>query len=125
MALFPIKLSFETPLASGPPTRKPDAMHLDAAYYRDFYLGPLGRVVRRLVGRRIRARWPDVSGQTVMGLGYACPYLSVYAGEAERLGSLMPAAQGVVRWPEEPPTVSRSRHSPAGKPVRYPMPRVR
>ncbi|HSM20306.1 MAG TPA: methyltransferase domain-containing protein, partial [Hyphomicrobiales bacterium] len=78
-------------------------MHLDAAYYRDFYLEPLGRVVRRLVGRRIRARWHDVSGQTVMGIGYASPYLSVYAGEAERLASLMPAGQGVVRWPDEPP----------------------
>jgi len=78
-------------------------MHLDAAYYRDFYLGPLGRLVRRLVGRPIRARWPDVSGETLIGLGYASPYLGVYAGEAVRLGSLMPAAQGAVRWPDEPP----------------------
>ena len=78
-------------------------MHLDAAYFRDFYLGRLGRVVRRLVSRRIRARWPDASGETVMGLGFASPYLGVYAGEAGRLGSLMPAAQGVVRWPEKPP----------------------
>ncbi|MDP2620891.1 MAG: methyltransferase domain-containing protein [Hyphomicrobiales bacterium] len=78
-------------------------MYLDAAYYRDFYLGRLGRVVRRLISRRIRARWPDVGGETVMGLGFAPPYLGVYAGEAERLGALMPAAQGVVAWPEEPP----------------------
>jgi len=103
LAFFAIKLSSETPLASGPATRKTQAMHLGAGYYRDFYLGPLGRVVRRLVGRRIRARWHDVNGLTVMGLGYASPYLGVYAGEAEHLGSLMPAAQGVVRWPDEPP----------------------
>ena len=78
-------------------------MYLDAAYYSDFYSRPLGRLVRRLIGRRIRARWPDVSGKTVMGLGFACPYLGVYAGEAERLAALMPAPQGVVRWPDEPP----------------------
>lgn len=78
-------------------------MHLDAAYYRDFYQGPLGRVVRRLVARHIRARWPNVSGETVMGLGFASPYLGVYAGEAARLAALMPAAQGVVHWPDEPP----------------------
>ena len=78
-------------------------MYLDAAYYRDFYSGPLGRMARRLVGRAIRARWPDAAGQTVMGLGYACPYLGVYKAEADRLAALMPAAQGALHWPAKPP----------------------
>jgi len=45
--------------------------------------------------------WPDLSGQSVLGLGYSIPYLKLFSGEAERTLSAMPAAQGVLRWPEE------------------------
>jgi hypothetical protein len=48
-------------------------MHHDVADLRDFYSGPLGLVVRRLLAQRIRARWPEAKGQTVMGLGSAPP----------------------------------------------------
>lgn len=78
-------------------------MLIDVTALGAFYAGPLGVMARRLIGRRVRAFWPDVTGRTVMGLGYPVPYLGVFAGEAERVAALMPAAQGVACWPAEPP----------------------
>jgi SAM-dependent methyltransferase len=74
-------------------------MHHDVADLRDFYAGPLGLVVRRLLAQRIRARWPEARGQTVIGLGFCTPYLGSYRNEAARVGALMPAAQGALVWP--------------------------
>lgn len=76
-------------------------MHIDVVDLREFYARPLGAVVRRLVGARIRARWSNVSGLDVYGLGYAAPFLAVFRGEARRVGAIMPAAQGVIAWPRE------------------------
>ena len=49
-------------------------MHLDAFDLKDFYARRLGLMVRRLLRHRIRARWDDVRGMRVFGLGYATPY---------------------------------------------------
>jgi SAM-dependent methyltransferase len=76
-------------------------MHPDVVDLRSFYGGPLGHVARRLLGRRIRARWTDVTGLAVAGVGYATPYMDVLSGEAERALAFMPAAQGVVNWPAD------------------------
>lgn len=66
---------------------------------RDFYARPLGGMVRRLLGHRIRARWRRLTGATLMGLGYPTPYLSAFRGEANCLAALMPASQGALLWP--------------------------
>jgi hypothetical protein len=76
-------------------------MHSDVIDLRDFYDSQLGQVTRRLIRRRIRTVWPDVSGLSVMGLGYANPYLTPFRDEAERVISMMPAAQGVLHWPRD------------------------
>jgi len=76
-------------------------MYNDAVDLWDFYGSPLGQVARRLIRRRIRGIWPNVSGMTVLGLGYATPYLRPFRDEAERLFALMPAQQGVLHWPRE------------------------
>ena len=81
-------------------------MHFDAAELRDFYARPLGTTVRRLLGHRIRARWNGMSGQIVVGLGFATPYLGSYRDEATSLGAFMPAAQGALVWPRSGPTRS-------------------
>lgn len=81
-------------------------MHLDVETVRDFYMTPLGQVVRRLLGLQVRARWSSVGGLTVMGLGYPTPYLGPYRGEARRLGALMPAEQGALVWPSAGPVRS-------------------
>lgn len=73
---------------------RPDIIDL-----REFYAGPLGRSVRRLLRQRLRDLWPDVKGMTVLGLGYATPYLRIFEGEADRVLAAMPGPQGVVRWP--------------------------
>jgi SAM-dependent methyltransferase len=75
------------------------AMSLDVVDLRTFYSGPLGAVARRLLGRAIRARWENVSGMAVLGIGYATPYLDAFTHEAERTIAVMGAAQGVVNWP--------------------------
>ena len=74
-------------------------MSLDVIELRDFYARPLGSIVRRLLTRRIRARWRSVHGRQVMGLGFAVPYIGAFRGEATRLGALMPANQGALVWP--------------------------
>ena len=74
-------------------------MHPDVVDLRDFYNGPLGGVVRRLLTSRIRTRWRSAHGTQLMGLGFAVPYIGMFRGEAARLGALMPASQGALAWP--------------------------
>ena len=76
-------------------------MYQDVADLNAFYHSRLGQITRRLMLARIRARWPDVTGMRVMGLGYASPFLSVFHNEAERVLAFAPAMQGVIRWPGE------------------------
>ena len=80
-------------------------MRPDVFELREFYHGRLGRVTRNLLRERVRALWPNVRGLRVLGLGYATPYLGPFQGEAERVLALMPAPQGVVRWPESEPNL--------------------
>ncbi len=79
------------------------AMFLDVVDLRAFYASHLGVVARRLIGRRLAKRWPALSGECVLGMGYATPYLEDLAKDAKRVLALMPAAQGVVTWPLEGP----------------------
>jgi hypothetical protein len=76
-------------------------MWVDAVDLRDFYAGPLGRTARRVLGAHLRTLWPDVSGLSVLGLGFAVPYLNVFRSEAVRTIAAMPASQGVLHWPAE------------------------
>ncbi|MBP2149491.1 class I SAM-dependent methyltransferase [Xanthobacter autotrophicus DSM 597] len=81
-------------------------MFLDVVDLRNFYAQPVGIMTRRLLGRAIRARFDNVAGMRVLGLGYPTPYLGVFREEAERCLAVMPAAQGVVRWPSAAPTLA-------------------
>lgn len=74
-------------------------MHADITELLAFYAKPLGGVVRRILAQRIRNRWRRVSGSTLIGLGFATPYLGSFRGEAARLGAFMPALQGAAVWP--------------------------
>ena len=76
-------------------------MWTDVVDLRDFYVSTLGQVARRMVRRRLRELWPDVTGQNVLGLGYAVPYLNGFREEAERVLAAMPAGQGVLHWPPD------------------------
>lgn len=78
-------------------------MYLDVIDMKTFYAQPLGRIVRQIVGGRIRAMWPDARGARLLGIGYATPYLRPYLSSAERVMAAMPGPQGVVTWPPEGP----------------------
>lgn len=76
-------------------------MYSDVIELRDFYQTSLGRVARRMIGRRLRQLWPNVHGLRVLGLGYAPPFLGAFRAEAERVLAMMPSTQGVLAWPDD------------------------
>src|SRR5579862_8964811 len=81
-------------------------MYTDVVDLRDFYETSLGQTACRMLRRRIRTIWPSLEGTSLVGIGYAGPYLRPYLGEAERVLSLMPATQGVLHWPKEGPNLT-------------------
>lgn len=81
-------------------------MQLDVAELRDFYLTPLGRTTRQIVSAEMRSIWPSATGEHVVGLGHASPYLRPYLEMATRVVALMPAAEGVMHWPPEGPNLT-------------------
>src|SRR5215510_6357702 len=81
-------------------------MSIDVVDLRNFYAQRLGVVARRFIGRGIRVRFNDTRGMSMLGVGYAPPYLGLFREEAERCLAFMPAAQGVVKWPSERPALA-------------------
>ena len=79
---------------------------MDVVDLKEFYASPLGQTVRRLIALRIRSRWKDLTGATILGLGHATPYLEAWRGSAERIVGFMPARQGVMHWPTGQPSAT-------------------
>ena len=77
-------------------TISPDVVDL-----RSFYAERLGTIAQRLIAARVGTLWPTRTGDRVLGIGYATPFLSALAGGAERVLAFMPAAQGVMNWSDE------------------------
>lgn len=78
-------------------------MRPDVEELRSFYDSRQGQLARRLVNNQIRALWPDLTGRTVLGIGYAGPFLGALDGVA-RTVAVMPAPQGCTRWPATGPS---------------------
>ena len=76
-------------------------MWSDVVELRNFYRSRIGGSVRRVIRDHVRACWGEVTGMSVLGIGYPSPYLGQFRGEAERVIAVMPARQGVIRWPGE------------------------
>ncbi|MDB5572037.1 MAG: uncharacterized protein JWN93_3220 [Hyphomicrobiales bacterium] len=74
-------------------------MSIDVIDLRSFYHSPLGEVARRFIMRIVTDRWADCAGLSVLGVGYATPYLNALRPNAVRVLAFMPAEQGVVNWP--------------------------
>ena len=74
-------------------------MPLDVVDLRSFYASPLGRLAQRTASDVVRAWWRDTVGLTILGCGFALPYLEAFRDEAMRTLAFMPAEQGVVHWP--------------------------
>jgi SAM-dependent methyltransferase len=82
-------------------------MHLDVLELRRFYYSTqLGRMVQRALCARLRAMWPNIRGQNLVGFGFASPLLRPFMAEAARTLCLMPAQQGVCIWPSEGPNLA-------------------
>jgi len=82
-------------------------MHLDVVDLRKFYYATrLGRMTQRAVRDRLRAMWPETTGMTVAGFGFAAPFLRPFLDDAARVLCLMPAQQGVCPWPDDGPNVA-------------------
>lgn len=74
-------------------------MWSDVVDLRDFYGSGLGQAARRMIGQQVRTMWPELRGLSVMGLGFATPYLRALQNDAERVVAVMPAGSGVLAWP--------------------------
>ncbi len=81
-------------------------MAIDVAMAADFYAGRQGVVTARLVRERLSALWPGLAGLSVLGLGYATPYLRLWRESAGRCIALTPAQIGAARWPSGKPCLS-------------------
>jgi SAM-dependent methyltransferase len=68
-------------------------MPLDSRALEDFYDSRIGQVARRLIARRLRLLCPDLSGQSLLGFGYALPYVKSF-GETERAVAAQPSEEG-------------------------------
>ena len=66
---------------------------------KEFYATRRGQNARRVIRRAVRAMWPTLADEALLGLGFATPCLGIYREEAERVVALMPSSQGVIAWP--------------------------
>ena len=81
-------------------------MTADAHAITDFYGTARGAVTTRLLRERLVGLWPDMAGQSVLGIGYTAPYLRLWTGQANRCIALTPAQMGAARWPAGAPNLS-------------------
>lgn len=74
---------------------RPDIVELSA-----FYDSRDGEYARRLINHQLRQLWPDLAGKSLLGIGYATPFLGLFE-EAESQVALMPTTQGARAWPPD------------------------
>ena len=65
----------------------------------DFYATRRGALAAHLLRQRMVVLWPGLAGQSILGLGYAAPYLKLWREQAARCIALTPAQVGAARWP--------------------------
>jgi len=64
-----------------------------------FYATPAGALTARLLRDRLRLLWPSLSRRSVLGLGYASPFLRLWREDAARCVALVPQHLPRWRWP--------------------------
>ena len=68
-------------------------MPVDVVELRNFYASPLGKGVQNIIGNIVKKQWDNCSGLSILGIGYAPPYLETFRSEAMRVLAFMPADQ--------------------------------
>ncbi|MBY0428603.1 MAG: class I SAM-dependent methyltransferase [Alphaproteobacteria bacterium] len=81
-------------------------MYPDVVDLREFYESDLGELAQCLVRDAVRKLWPNISSETLLGMGYATPYLRPFLNEAARVMAFMPAQQGITWWPRGGPNLT-------------------
>lgn len=81
-------------------------MAADAHEAAEFYGTARGGVAARLLRERLALLWPEMRGQSVLGIGYTAPYLRNWRDTATHCIALTPAQIGVARWPVGAPNLS-------------------
>lgn len=81
-------------------------MATDAHLATEFYASTRGAVAARLLRERLARLWPDLTGQSVLGIGYTTPYLRQWRESAGRCIAATPAQIGAARWPAGQPNLS-------------------
>ncbi len=74
-------------------------MTTDADAAAEFYQTATGEVTAQMLRERLSGLWPNLAGQSVLGLGFAAPYLGVWREQAGRCIAATPAASGLPHWP--------------------------
>ena len=75
-------------------------MWMDIVDLQNFYASELGQTAGQHIRRHIRLLWSNVQGLRVLSLGYAEPYLDMFAEEAQCVLAGMPARQGAFILPK-------------------------
>ena len=88
-------------------------MAADAQATADFYTSARGAVTARLLRERLTALWPNLKGQSVLGIGHTAPYLRLWREQARTCIALTPAQMGAARWPAGAPGLSCSAEEDA------------
>ncbi len=81
-------------------------MASDAREAAEFYATARGAVAAKLLRERLALIWPSCAGQSILGIGYAAPYLRLWREQARHCLAMTPAQVGVARWPAGAPNLS-------------------
>ena len=81
-------------------------MAADAYAAAEFYATTRGAVAARLLRERLALIWPNLAGQSVLGIGYTTPYLRQWREHAASCIAATPAQIGAARWPAGQPNLS-------------------
>ena len=73
-------------------------MRTNISNLKIFYDQYIGHIVVKVLEKKIKQYWPELKNKRVLGIGYANPLLDKICKETERVFSLMPADQGVIKW---------------------------
>ncbi|MBA5724011.1 class I SAM-dependent methyltransferase [Candidatus Liberibacter sp.] len=73
-------------------------MRVDIIELQQFYDSCLGNYAKDAISEVLTTVWDDVTGDRLLGLGYAIPFLECFSGKVERNLAFMPAGQGAISW---------------------------
>jgi SAM-dependent methyltransferase len=74
--------------------------------HHDFYRTLTGGVAAHVLRARLLQLWPDLTGLSLLGIGYAAPYLRLWRGHAYRTVAAAPWPVRPAPWPAGQPSLT-------------------